>query len=109
MKNKTRVTSVYFVCSQTTDRSSPPKLETEVEISESSEDRVIERGARTIVENAHYITVPGKCYIFNIAPPCECKILIESYVFMHTKEGTAAARSYTSLTPVTPSIGKSAF
>ncbi|XP_065211481.1 DNA-binding protein RFX2-like isoform X2 [Planococcus citri] len=63
--------------SEITNDQPSPKLDADDVITETSEDRVIERGARTIVENTHYITVP---------------------------EGTAAARSYTSLTPVTPSI-----
>ncbi|XKL62591.1 hypothetical protein PGB90_002424 [Kerria lacca] len=68
----------HTILKQAGDRISP-KLENEdvVTITDTDEDRSIERGGRTIVENAHYITVP---------------------------EGTAATRSYTSLTPVTPSI-----
>lgn len=43
------------------DPSSPKLDPDDVAITDTNDDR-IERGARTIVENTHYITVPGNLF-----------------------------------------------
>ena len=46
-----------------------PKLEGEdgVTLADADDDQVIDRASRTIVENTHYITVPGNFYLFTFS------------------------------------------